>query len=79
MHSKKEQFEILSRELLGKLNDVSSFSDLFFPFGYTLPVEIEEKYCTISEERLAHTEWNESEQMNLFQILKEGKDAKASD
>ena len=41
--------------------------------------EIEEKYCTISEERLAHTEWNESEQMNLFQILKEGKDAKASD
>ena len=44
MHSKKEQFEILSRELLGKLNDVSSFSDLFFPFGYTLPVEIEEKY-----------------------------------
>lgn len=44
MHSKKEQYEILSRELLGKLNDVSSFSDLFFPFGYVLPAEIEEKY-----------------------------------
>lgn len=42
-------------------------------------MEIEEKYCNISEQRLAHTEWNESEQMNLFQALKEEKDAKASD
>ncbi len=32
--------------------------------------EIEKEYCTISEERLAHTE-KESEQMNLFQMAQE--------
>ncbi len=44
MQSKKEQFETLSRELLGKLTDVSVNSELFFPFGYVLPADIEEKY-----------------------------------
>lgn len=44
MQDKKEQFEILSRELLGKIADVTVNSDLFFPFGYVLPKEIEEKY-----------------------------------
>lgn len=44
MEDKKEQFELLSRELLGRLNDVNRQSDLFFPFGYVLPSEIEEKY-----------------------------------
>lgn len=44
MQSKKEQFEILSRELLGKIADVSVNSALFFPFGYVLPKEYEEKY-----------------------------------
>lgn len=44
MEDKKEQFETLSRELLGRLNDVNRQSDLFFPFGYILPAEIEEKY-----------------------------------
>ncbi len=44
MESKKEQFEILSRELLGKLTEVTVNSELFFPFGYVLPAEFEEKY-----------------------------------
>ena len=44
MEDKKEQFETLSRELLGRLNDVNRQSDLFFPFEYVLPSEIEEKY-----------------------------------
>lgn len=44
MQSKKEQFEILSKELLGKLADVSVNSELFFPFGYFMPEEFEEKY-----------------------------------
>lgn len=41
---KREQFEILSRELLGRLNDVTTESKLFFPFGYTISPELEEKY-----------------------------------
>jgi len=44
LESKKEQFEILSKELLGKLNDANEMSSLDFPFGYSLPEEIEEKY-----------------------------------
>lgn len=44
MEDKREQFENLSRELLGRLNDVNRQSELFFPFDYILPVEIEEKY-----------------------------------
>lgn len=44
MESKREQFEILSRELLGRLNDVNRQSELVFPFDYILDKEIEEKY-----------------------------------
>jgi len=44
LQTKREQFETLSRELLGKLTDVTVNSELFFPFGYVLPAEIEEKY-----------------------------------
>ena len=44
MQSKKEQLDTLSRELLGKIADVSVNSELFFPFGYVLPAEYEEKY-----------------------------------
>jgi len=42
--SKKEQFEMLSKELLGRLNDANRMSALEFPFGYKLSEEIEEKY-----------------------------------
>lgn len=44
MADKREQFEILSRELLGRLNDVNRQSDLFFPFDYFLPEGVEEKF-----------------------------------
>ena len=44
MESKKEQFEILSKELLGKLNDANHMTHLEFPFGYTLSEELEKKY-----------------------------------
>jgi len=44
MTDKKEQLEILSRELLGKLKDVSDTSELFFPFDYVLPEGYAEKY-----------------------------------
>ncbi len=44
MEDKREQFENLSRELLGRLSDTNRQSELFFPFEYILPPEIEEKY-----------------------------------
>ncbi len=44
MESKKEQFEILSKELLGKLNDANRMSKLEFPFGYKVSPEIEERF-----------------------------------
>lgn len=42
--SKKEQFEILSKELLGRLNDANRMSNLEFPFGFKISDEIEEKF-----------------------------------
>ncbi len=42
--SKKEQFENLSKELLGKLNDANRMSALEFPFGYEISGEIEERF-----------------------------------
>ena len=44
MESKKEQFEILSKELLGKLNDANQMTNLEFPFGFKLSEETEQKY-----------------------------------
>ena len=35
---------------------------------------IEKEYCDISEERLSHTD-KEGEQMNIFQMTKEGKNS----
>lgn len=42
--SKKEQFENLSKELLGKLNDANRMSALEFPFGYEISKEVEERF-----------------------------------
>lgn len=41
---KRRQFEELSREMLGLMNDTTADSELFFPFGYKLDTNIEEKY-----------------------------------
>ncbi len=44
LESKKEQFETLSKELLGRLNDANRMSALEFPFGYTISDEVEKKF-----------------------------------